>query len=334
MTLTHKIYNDLRESLSTSDHMILSQPYITTGQLCLIYALNRATEQRSFYFPAEEKEIEGIPQCKGLIISKAMLLEYSRTDYYCQIAQNATDDSDIYEVIIEDIRKNVGCIQDRKKAVGTVSQLLRKWQQFFAKDRSVLLPPERQQGLYGELLFLSQLIELRGVYAVKCWTGCDYETHDFYVDNNAIEVKTTSVKAPYKMHITSEQQLDDSEVPGNLFVDFTALVKSTNIGETLPEMVKGLRDSLVDTPSMQQLFEKKLEAYGYFDGLEDKYTTCYRIREGHTYRIKDGFPRLIPQMLAKGVSKCTYDVLIDDCTSYEVTTYERNTILKGSTTSG
>lgn len=329
MTLTHKIYDDLRESLTSSEHIILSQQYQTKGGLSLVYALHRNTNLRSFYFVVNEREIDSIPACKGLTIVKAQLPKYSRTNYYCQIAQKAIEDSDIFEIIIEDIRRNVDEVQDYKKVVAKVSQVLKKWTLFFAQDKTVLLSPERQQGLYGELLFLSQLIELRDVYAVKCWTGCNYEVHDFYIGQNAVEIKTTSTRPPHKMHITSEQQLDNSQVPGMLLVDFSALIKSTSIGETLPQLVESIRESLADSPSMQQLFDKDLEEYGYFDGLEDKYATRYRISEGHTYCVSDGFPRLIPQKLIKGISQCTYNVSIDSCAAYEVSCSERKRILKG-----
>ena len=51
---------------------------------------------------------------------------------------------------------------------------------------------ERQQGLYGELLFLGECLDSQGVGAVSHWAGSEDETHDFYFGPHAVEVKTTS----------------------------------------------------------------------------------------------------------------------------------------------
>ena len=79
---------------------------------------------------------------------------------------------------------------------------------------------ERQQGLYGELLFLSECLDSQGLEAVSHWAGSEDETHDFYFGSHAVEVKTTSAQAPYFAHISSEYQLDNSDIPGKLFLRF------------------------------------------------------------------------------------------------------------------
>ena len=75
-----------------------------------------------------------------------------------------------------------------------------------------------QQGLYGELYLLDKLITLKGEKAVECWTGCNSETHDFYCGIDAVEVKSSSVKGPNKVNISSEYQLDDTGVLGRLYL--------------------------------------------------------------------------------------------------------------------
>ena len=67
------------------------------------------------------------------------------------------------------------------------------------------------------------------------------ETHDFYIASNAVEVKTTGTQAPYFAQISSEYQLDNSDVPGKLFLRFYAFRKSQSTGEKLPEIIARIR---------------------------------------------------------------------------------------------
>lgn len=334
MTLTHDIYEDLNESLKEGEHQTLSKLYTTPKGIPLIYAMDGNTGKRFLYFSADENVAEIMPQCRGISIDKVHLYEYSPVDYFCQLSQNSEDEDYIYEIIIEDIRKNADELSDVQKMSARVSALLLKWKSFFAQEKSLILLPERQQGLFGELLFLKHLIDFLGTVSVSYWTGCDNETHDFYIKGNAVEVKTTSTKAPYKMHISSEYQLDDKEIEGNLLVDFFALRKSSSDGNRLPELISDIRAKLEDNPLMRKKFDACLEAYGYFDGLEDRYTTGYFIRENHTYCVKEGFPRIIRQNLAEGISGCTYDILISSCASFEISGDDKIRKLKGSETIG
>ena len=82
---------------------------------------------------------------------------------------------------------------------------------------------KRQQGLYGELLFLSECLDSYGLESVSHWAGSEDETHDFYFGSHAVEVKTTSMQAPYFASISSEYQMDNSDLPGKLFLRFYAL---------------------------------------------------------------------------------------------------------------
>lgn len=334
MTLTHKIYKELSDALKSGKHHTLSKIYTAPNGLSLIYAMEENSEKRSLFFSIDEKASDTMPQCRGLSIGKVHLYEYSPVDFYCQISQNSGDENYIYEVIIEDIRKNVDELKNDQNMASRIAKLLLKWRSFFAQEKEMVLSLERQQGLYGELLFLMQLIEIQGPSAVSLWTGCDYETHDFYVKGNAVEIKTTSTKAPYKMHISSEYQLDDNEVTGELLINFFALRKSSADGETLPELISRIRNLISNNVSMSRRFEACLEAYGYFDGLEEKYTTGYYIREEHTYCVRDGFPRITKSMLIDGITGCTYDLLVNNCTSFEIVQEEKIRKLKGCETSG
>ena len=187
----------------------------------------------------------------------------------------------------------------------------------------------RQQGLYGELLFLNECMNFHGAEAVLHWAGSEDETHDFYFGPNAVEVKTTSVQAPYFASISSEYQLDNGDVPGKLFLRFYAFRKSHSEGEKLPELIAEIRGKLGENLSMMQKFNEKLKKYGYFDEAEDSYTIGYYQRDNYCFAVKDSFPRITKDAVPLGVSDLTYRVSIMSCMPYAQDTQLVLELLKG-----
>ena len=331
MTLTHNIYNGLLDALNgtSQSKKQISQVYKTKEEDILIYAVSKENRTRQLYFEIEDIGIDNIPLCKGISVSKVKLQEYDAEKYYAEISQNVYSEDYIFEIIIDDIQKRIDETSQECKVLEIVTVVLTKWKNFFAMDKSVIMSREKQQGMYGELKFLDELLDYLGPIAVSFWTGCKYETHDFYINSNAIEIKTTSTKEPYKMHISSEYQLDDVEVTGSLFVRFYALRKSEADGEKLSDIISIIRDKLKLNQSMSHKFEKNIEEYGFFDGVASEYTTGYRIREYRNFKINEMFPRITKHKIDTGISSCTYDLLINACLAHEINTFDMNTVLKG-----
>lgn len=329
MTLTHEIYTDLYDAIKSTDGDLLSKSYTNLKKLSLIYAVEKNDKKEKLYFSIGQDDIDNVPRFKGVEVSRVRLYEYSKVDYYCELSPKNSTDGEMFEVIIEDIRKTTDDASTNVQLLNRVSNVLLKWRNFFAQEKSLLLSSERQQGLYGELLLLRQLINWKGIGAVNYWTGADYETHDYYINNNAIEVKTTSTKLPYKISISSEHQLNPEEVNGNLYVAFYALRKSNVNGETLPEIIQSIKESLKDNRLLFNKFDLNLQKYGYFDGVEKKYPTGYHLREMNYYIVKGEFPRIGKKQLPIGVSNCTYHVSIDNCKSFIVEAEDIEKIVKG-----
>jgi hypothetical protein len=317
MTLTHEIYSDLiEESKRDRDKVQISKRCLLENGQEIIFAVSCEDEYRYLYFEISDQDTDIIPKCKGMNIGSVKLKEYNEKHLFCEIAQAQFSEAYIYETIIEDIRKRI--VSSNKNTFDIVVDVFKKWQNFFAKNKEILLSEERQQGLYGELLFLDRLIENSGTDAVFNWSGCKYETHDFYINGNAVEIKTTSKKAPYRMHISSEYQLDDNDVTGMLLVHFYALRKSESDGERLDDVIQRIRRCIGSNPHALTRFEESLEKYGYFDSVSNKYATGYLRREEHMFKIEDGFPRITVRDLTLGLSNCTYDVLVEECFKFIV----------------
>lgn len=283
----------------------------------IVFAVNIATRMRTVFLSVtSEAPKNRFPHWKGVEIEIATLPAYGIDTPFVGLFQLPNSASDIFEIIVEDLRSHLEEIENTENSLSVIIRVLTKWKEFFATDKELLMSEDRQQGLYGELLFLSECLDSQGLEAVLHWAGSDDETHDFYFGSHAVEVKTTSAQAPYFAHISSEYQLDNNDIPGKLFLRFYALRRSHSGGEKLPERIAVIRSRLCEDGSILKKFDEKLTQYGYFDEAEDKYTVGYYQRDIYFFAVENGFPKITKEELPQGVADLTYRVSILRCMPY------------------
>ena len=112
--------------------------------------------------------------------------------------------SDIFTTLVQDIVDAIAPIADEQNAVGAFFTRLRRWQAFLEKHNPEGLSQAEQQGLYGELWFLRQVVipQIGSRQGVKCWTGAKGTQQDFQFQHCAVEVKTTTAKQHQKLAIS------------------------------------------------------------------------------------------------------------------------------------
>ena len=261
------IHKDLKEKPVDGSKTMAMRLVTYNNEIMTAFGINRKNNLKSIYISVGKDLDKTItfPKWNGVSINVVELPDYEDKTKF--VALNELPDSVdyIFEIVAEDLRKSIEVVVSPDVAYKTVYDVLSKWKAFFQYDRELLLSEERQQGLYGELLFLEYCMEKLGNSAISGWAGCNDETHDFYYGENAIEAKTTSTKEPYYAQISSEYQLDVLDVQGDLFLKFYALRKSQSTGETLPTIVNRMRSKLDNTVALIAQFNEKLHKYGYLD---------------------------------------------------------------------
>lgn len=321
MSFTTDIYKKILDDISQRNDFPgshASRLISYKGENHIVFSINVISGLReAFIALAELPDRIGFPKWHGISIDVVQLPAYGDKHYirFTQLPQSADY---IFEIVIEDLRASVESLDSLEATLSTVFAILLKWKRFFQSERDPLMSDELQEGLYGELLFLDWAIANVGTSAVARWTGGARETHDFYFASHAVEVKTTSKKEPYYAAISSEYQLDNSDIPGRLFMCFYALRKSNGSGERIPEIVQRIREMLIDDPSAKMLFEEKLIQYGYLDAVADLYSTGFYLREEYCFEVSGETPRIIRSMYKPGVSKVTYDLSIAQCMPYVI----------------
>jgi len=323
MSFTTDIFNSIAEDVRSKpiyDAKSTAIRLITySNKLQVAFAINKGSGLRSIYLSVGNTASKvSFPKWKGVSIELVKIPEYGIDELFVAMKELPNSASYIFEIVAEDLRKTLEAVKDSSQALDAVNEILAKWKKFFQYDGAVLLSDIRQQGLMGELCFLKEAIQEIGTYSVAKWAGSNDETHDFYFNDHAVEVKTTSTKEPYRAHISSEYQLDVTDVPGKLYLIFYALRKSQSTGVTLSEMVQTIRELLEHFPAMQLQFTDKLHKYGFFEEVSDLYTTGYYIRDEYQFELRDGFPCIVSKMLNKGISNVEYSLGMDVCQNYRV----------------
>lgn len=128
---------------------------------------------------------------------------------------------------------------------------------------------EAAAGLYGELRFLEDLVEICGTRIIDIWQINDNDIHDFIGGQIRAEVKTSSFQNQQAVTVHGLKQLDahsDTEI-----VLAVAEVQRHGVGETIDQVVNRLLDSGVDIGILSQ----KLESRGFVRGMSSSVDTAH-----------------------------------------------------------
>lgn len=168
---------------------------------------------------------------------------------------------------------------------------VRAWQSAWKPIRQEM-DKTAQVGLFGELVVLRYLlIPSLGTSAVGCWSGPDFERHDFVLDHLHIEVKTTR-KSRAEHEIS---RLDQLHVPGGKELLFVSIQLEETIGgsETLATQADIIIDLLRCDAAALDAFMARMINVGWSDEMRASGELMrFNLRATGIYAVDDSFPRL------------------------------------------
>lgn len=229
--------------------------------------------------------------------------------------------NDIFLLFIEDILERLKYIQDIPEALIVVNQRVTYWRQLFAHVTGEILSPALQRGLYGELVFLKQLLDdgaKQRETVLNSWKGAESANQDFALNTTAVEIKTSKAGIPI-VYISNEHQLDYTGWE-NLYLGVISLNESAGLENTLTNLIKEIIEVLKDRTDLLRIFKEKLSLVGIPAGMIDNYNDInYIIRRKFFYKVEKNFPLIIPSILAnESIFNVKYQLDINSCKSFEV----------------
>ncbi|HEY6141237.1 MAG TPA: PD-(D/E)XK motif protein [Thermoanaerobaculia bacterium] len=181
-------------------------------------------------------------------------------------------------------------VQSGASAAESVFRTGLRWRRFWSPDSSGSVSTEWLYGLFGELSFLTALIERFGPQSVTSWSGPLGRPHDFQAGTKvAVEVKASS-QMPFTIHCGLSQL--DPAIFNHLFLVCYRLSPDP-AGETLPTLVKHIERLLASDEAFLDRFYEALAATGYRRDLEPVYLETPLSRSDPAlFEVNDEFPSL------------------------------------------
>jgi hypothetical protein len=231
---------------------------------------------------------------------------------------------DIFAVLCEDLIASISEETNEKKIIREVLNRFEKWKSLFSKIGLQGLKPEEQRGLFGELYFLRKFLHSTNNFLpiISTWTGTEKQIRDFQSGSWAVEVKTTHGNNHQKVQISSERQLDTTNLE-DLFLYHISLEQQQNSGETLNDIVDSVIDILRAEIIALNKFKSKIYEVGYFDLQRNLYETIgYHIRQDEFYKVEKDFPRIEENDLRAGVGDVKYSIILSQCAPFSISESE------------
>ena len=254
-----------------------------------------------------------LPQGAGFLVTVAELPHEDSRRYWVALSRKSAGSLDLFTAMAVDV------ISSLEASLGTDDQVrfrnflarIRAWQEFMRRGSDLLLSPEEEVGLFGEIeVFLSLLdCGLPESVVTDAWRGPLDGIHDFSLSTGAIEVKSTVAPVGFPATIGSLEQLDDSLVhPLYLAAARLALDSS---GHTLANHVARARQALRGDPGAAESFERLLLHAGFFDAIGDQYVRQFVCAELRILRVSNPFPRLIRANVPIEIRRVHYEMDVD-----------------------
>ena len=236
-----------------------------------------------------------------------------------QLASNVN--RDVFACLCNNLTSVIQNTGTEQKAVREVLNRLEKWKALFDRSTADGLSLSEQQGLYGELTYLSKLLSHRFLSksdSLKVWVGSDRAMRDFQGNGWATEIKTSSNNNANQLTINGKRQMDETLLD-KLYLYHLSLEVSRMNGETLNGKVDEVRLLLADDAVALNYFDAKLFEAGYIDSQRHLYEDrCYKVRAEHIYHIDSCFPRIKEKELRNGINDVVYTIDVSTCDEFLV----------------
>lgn len=225
-------------------------------------------------------------------------------------------DRDLFEGLCRTLASSLEHATDSASSLAVSLAHIRRWKTFMS-GRSQHLSAEEVRGLFAEIVFLLELIERRisSNAAVESWLGPERSHQDFIFGNVAVEIKSLSGAERSTVRISSEDQLESLNDALFLRIYRLSNLPDAAGARSLNEIVTAVQ-VLLDEANAVEAFDRKLVAHGYAP-LPDYDEPRFVVSDVRSYRVCDGFPRLMRSQLPTGIASVAYDIRLETLAPYE-----------------
>ncbi|MCY4228573.1 MAG: PD-(D/E)XK motif protein [Gammaproteobacteria bacterium] len=258
---------------------------------------------------------KNITNVSGIAVDLRQLPESGKQGLILALEKHV--DRDLFNGLCQTLIGNLDGVADPAVALEVALNHIKRWKAFLAGKRTRVLSIGEVRGLFSELNFLRTLRgeHLADARAVDAWCGPDRTHQDFIFGNTAVEVKSISERDRSTVHVTSEDQLES--VSEHLFLNIYYLteVSERASAQSLNELVSAVEHELIDAEAIEEYW-KKLASYGYVE-IREYDSPKLLVKGSNTYRVSEGFPRLVRSELPDGLVDVKYSLQLEKIAPFE-----------------
>lgn len=233
------------------------------------------------------------------------------------IIEDNSNSPEIFEAFSSTLSSNLENVKDESNTVESIIKSIEEYQNYF-KDTNSSLTKIEEQGLFGELLELRELISEKGENSILAWTGPNKNKRDFvFENNNAIEIKTTTSQINPYISISNELQLDN-HYPSDLNKLYLKvfILEEIDTGETVLDIANIIFNELKSDELKKIYLAKLIQDKINLKTFLPKYK--FKIQSISKYRINDSFPKITRNNLDKGIFEVKYKLELEDIKNFIV----------------
>lgn len=231
------------------------------------------------------------------------------------------DGESVFRSFVDAVVDGVSVATDDRTAFQALILSVHTWQEFFKQYGACGLSAGAQQGLFGELWTLHEVLAqaLSFGCGVDMWVGPAGANQDFELAGYALEVKTSTSNPLKTIKISNLRQLDDTCLR-LLRLVLVEAERHANGDRTLPWMVHTVRQQARESaPHRLARLNELLTDAGYLDRDEPRYSSvAYAVRGIRCFEVSESFPRLTESTVPAGVGNVEYSLSLEALSRHEI----------------
>ncbi|CCG97159.1 hypothetical protein MARHY3705 [Marinobacter nauticus ATCC 49840] len=246
-----------------------------------------------------------LPSIKG--VDSGLL--YHNQELFLSLTLKQTASIDIFLTLAARLTDELSGVDYPITGYNIIRKVLVVWRAFFSSEKKILSGSE-QTGLAGELILASMFMDngIEVATVVRAWKGSERSHHDFQLPLASVEIKATIAHNIETVSISSLRQLDPTGTL-KLFLAQVAMDSHDHGDQTLPHLVKEIRQRLSSFPAYRLEFEEKLLESGYRDKDESNYAQqSFQVRKVRAFSVDENFPKLTHDSIPEGIVEATYQI--------------------------
>lgn len=239
-------------------------------------------------------------------------------EIFLMIVLQKTENADIFLALCNDLIQKTKHINEINIAIETLFSRLERWRVFLSRTKKNILSDREVQGLFSELKFLKECIELHELsvtYVIDGWRGPAGGPHDFVFGQTAIEIKSITESHSDSVQISSETQLQTHLKHLYLHIFMLSSNADCKTGVSLNCAVRNLREKITGI-ALNDIFEERLLDAGYID-IPDYDLPYFSVSEAQTYKVSENFPCITSYTLPEGIKDVRYRINLSSISKYQ-----------------